>query len=69
MINTHLVLVSLSVYTFSVSNTMFPRPGQGIDAYSCKKHLSEGVMLAREANLPGARIVWPHDRASQPCVS
>jgi len=46
MINTHLVLVSLSVYTFEVSNTMFSRQGRGIDTSSCKKRLSKGVMLA-----------------------
>jgi hypothetical protein len=46
MINTHLVLVCFSVYTFSVSNTMFPRPGHGLDAYSCKERVSSGEMLA-----------------------
>jgi len=46
MINTLLVLVSLSVYTFDVSKTMFPRQGRGIDAYSCKERLSKGVVLA-----------------------
>jgi hypothetical protein len=30
MRNTRLVLVSLSVYTFDVSNTMFPRQGHCI---------------------------------------
>jgi len=34
MINTHLVLVFLSVYTFEVSKTTFPRQGQCIDAYA-----------------------------------
>jgi len=46
MINTRLVLVSLSVYTFDVSKAMFPRQGRDIDAYSCKERLSMGVMLA-----------------------
>ena len=46
MINTHLVLVSFSVYTFDVSKTMFARQGRGIDAYSCKERLSSGEMLA-----------------------
>lgn len=34
MINTHLVLVVLSVYTFHMSKTTFPRQGQCLDAYS-----------------------------------
>jgi nucleoside-diphosphate-sugar epimerase len=46
MINTHLVLVFLSVYTFEVSKTTFPRQGQCIDAYACKQRLSSGEMLA-----------------------
>ena len=46
MINTLLVLVSASVYTFDVSKTTFLRQGQCIDVYSCKERLSKGVMLA-----------------------
>jgi hypothetical protein len=46
MINARLVLVFFSVYTFEVSNTTFPRQGRGIDAYSCKEHLSPEEMLA-----------------------
>ena len=34
MINTSLVLVVLSGYTFHVSKTTFPRQGQCVDAYS-----------------------------------
>jgi NADP-dependent 3-hydroxy acid dehydrogenase YdfG len=31
--------------------------------------LARARQLWREANRPGARMVWPHDRASQPYVS
>ena len=46
MINAHLVLGYLSVYTFDVSKTTLPRQGHGIDTYSVKERLSKGVMLA-----------------------
>ncbi len=46
MINAHLVLVSLSVYTFDVSKTTLARQGHGIDTYSVKEHLSKSVILA-----------------------
>jgi hypothetical protein len=46
MINTLLVLVFFSVYTFDVSITTFPRQGQCIDVHSCKERLSSGEMLA-----------------------
>lgn len=45
MINAHLVLVFLSVYTFEVSKTTFVRQGQWIDAYACKERLSSGETL------------------------
>jgi hypothetical protein len=45
MINTRLVLVSSSVYTFKVSKTTFPRQGQCIDAYACKERLSSEETL------------------------
>ena len=46
MISAHLVLGSLSVYTFDVSKTTLPRQGHGIDTCSVKERLSKGVMLA-----------------------
>src|SRR5437868_9357708 len=61
MINARLVLVSLSVYTFGVSKTTFPRQGHGIDEYSCKEHSSSEEIVARETFRTGARMVWPHD--------
>jgi hypothetical protein len=67
MINTHLVLVSLSVYTFEVSNTTFLRQGQCLDAYACKERLSSGEMLA--SRLPRPAHAWcDHTTETQPYV-
>ena len=45
MINTSLVLVSFSVYTYNRSNTMVEDKGM-VTTYSYKKRLSSGEMLA-----------------------
>ncbi len=65
MINAHLVLVSLSVYTFGVSNTMF----EDKDMVSMRMLGHGTLVVGRDAGFEafrtGARMGWPHDRASQ----
>ena len=69
MINTHLVLVSFSVYTFAVSKTMF----EDKDMVSMRIRGHGTLVVGRDAGFEalrtGARMVWPHERASQPEVS
>lgn len=66
MINTSLVLVFCSAYTFAVSKTTVPRQGPCLDAHSCKERVSKGVMLA--LLLAGPAHIWCDDTTETPIL-
>ena len=68
MINTRLVLGSLSVYTFGVSKTTFPRQGHGLDAYSGPRNTRRRKRLRRARRTRPAHAWSGHTTAHPNCT-
>ena len=66
MIKTRLVLGSLSVYTFRcVEHNVLATRTWSRCVFEDTEHSSWEERVARETYRTDARMVWPHDRASQ----